>query len=720
MTPYAEYQQHLTSLFRPDDTLCFVAINHDTGATPNDFVKFEEAVTPEYFAGLQQLNDKASIYVAMNAYKPELIGKRTGRTEDNVVAIRALYADADRDGDAVLAAMEDSNTVPTPPIILQSSHGKYNVVWPVDNVTKDEAKPILKTIIAEFNTDPAVKDLARILRVPGFVNRKYPDAPPVRVVSSTTVRHVAADFKLVASASSASTPASSAPSISQTYEKYVMPEPGAQITESRNNACKSFAAHIWYFDMTPEELKEKVYKFNQDHCVPPLSESELDSTVLASTVKNKQRKDNEPPVYSGGKLVDQHPDPVVAVVDQEPEIEDVEIVTRPVFPSWVMAGTSIYENLVKPAVETSSKYPELIFMPAVVMALNALAGQVQIKGRNFMPTMFLGTITPPGRFYKSSSNQLAHKYFELVGTAGPYTMDTNTSQGKSLIISIASSEGLGIAMNKANARKAIIYFDELARFVAKAGIENSSFGGDMLTFYEAGHYSNIITGRKSNFVFPAQTYCFSWMWSTTERAFPGLWARLDNISSGLNDRMFFLLSPEEPREASVFIEPDFVEGSKITKALIDKAVRQGVFDYEDRNAVVDIVRGLDPRSIGLIERLALYFAVDLGYDSIEGEALARAKALVDYRIATQAYLDPIEASTKQGKLQQEIVRELKRNGSKMPLRILKHDLHSERHGSWEWGSSFNGLVSEGRILVKDVKTAKGQMQKMVYLLKERD
>jgi hypothetical protein len=307
MTPssYAEYQQHLTSLFRPDDTLCFVAINHETGATPNDFVKFEEAVTPEYFAGLQQLNETASIYVAMNAYKPELVGKRTGRTEDNVVAIRALYADADRDGDAVLAAMEDSNTVPTPPIVLQSSPGKYNVVWPVDNVTKDEAKPILKTIIAEFNTDPAIKDVARILRVPGFVNRKYPDAPPVRVVSSTTARHVAADFKF-ASASAAPTPAST-----QTYEKYVMPEPGVQITESRNNACKSFAAHIWYFDITPEELKEKVYKFNQDHCVPPLSENELDSTVLASTVKNKQRKDNEPPVYSGGKLVNQHPDPVV-------------------------------------------------------------------------------------------------------------------------------------------------------------------------------------------------------------------------------------------------------------------------------------------------------------------------------------------------------------------------------------------------------------------------
>lgn len=412
--------------------------------------------------------------------------------------------------------------------------------------------------------------------------------------------------------------------------------------------------------------------------------------------------------------------------DEEPEIEETQLATRPVFPDWVMPGTSLYEGLVKPVVESSSKYPELVFMPGVVMLLNAIAGHVYIKSHRFMPTLYLGIIAPYGQFFKSSSMEIAQRYFGpgLVDTAKRHVAHmSEPSQGKTMIATIGSTEGLGVAMNNVNATKAVLYFDELSKFVNKAGIEHSSFGDDMLTFYESGEFGNTIKAKKESFTFPAGTYCFSWMWATTDRAFPRLWAKLDNISTGLNDRLFFLLTPEKPREATFFSDPMLDEGAKRTKVLIDKAIRQGVYDFEDYPAAQAKLKTItDPRSIGLVERLALYFAIDLGLDVIDGECLDRAIALVNYRKATLAYLDPIEAESRQGRLQQEITRELRRNGGKMPYRRLTRDLHADRKGTYFWKDSIKGLELEGVIAVREAKPGKGsdQRPKMVYLLKDSD
>jgi hypothetical protein len=105
------------------------------------------------------------------------------------------------------------------------------------------------------------------------------------------------------------------PSLTSDYKPFVMPT--QKITAGRNNACKSFAAHVWYYDLTPEQLREKVYAYNQEWCEPPLDEKELDETVLASTVKNKQRRDVEPPVYHDGKLIDPY-----APVEEEMGLND--------------------------------------------------------------------------------------------------------------------------------------------------------------------------------------------------------------------------------------------------------------------------------------------------------------------------------------------------------------------------------------------------------------
>src|SRR6266446_1295590 len=136
-----------------------------------------------------------------------------------------------------------------------------------------------------------------------------------------------------------------------------------------------------------------------------------------------------------------------ASVDDEPEIEESLITKRPEFPRWILAGTSLDDGLVKPATEHSSKYPELIFVPAMQVYLNALALHVHFKDKpRAIPNMFVGVIAPYGQYFKSTCCELGHGYFNYMGSALKYSRDVKNADGKTIITSVGSTEGLGKAM----------------------------------------------------------------------------------------------------------------------------------------------------------------------------------------------------------------------------------------------------------------------------------
>jgi hypothetical protein len=113
--------------------------------------------------------DGCDIYVGMNALKTTAFT----RTKDDVLAIRHLYVDLDRDGSASLAAIQKSSLVPAPNYVLNTSPDKYQVIWRVEDMDLPQAETLLRAIAHEFDGDPAATDAARVLRVPGFMNKKY-------------------------------------------------------------------------------------------------------------------------------------------------------------------------------------------------------------------------------------------------------------------------------------------------------------------------------------------------------------------------------------------------------------------------------------------------------------------------------------------------------------------------------------------------------------------
>jgi Bifunctional DNA primase/polymerase, N-terminal len=409
---------------------------------------------------------------------------------------------------------------------------------------------------------------------------------------------------------------------------------------------------------------------------------------------------------------------------------------RPEFPTWVLAKTSLNEGLVDPVVKSSAKFQQFVFLAGVQLFLNSLAWKVRINGQLINLNMFLGYVSPAGKFFKSSSAELAQKYFNEAGLLAKLRPSVTNADGKIMVAQAGSPEGFGLAMTRVNGSRGLLYYDELSTYVSKAGIEGSSLANTLLTYYGAGDTGNLIKSQKESFSFEAGSYCFSWLWCTTTKGFRTQWPKIAQSETGIADRMFFVLSPKQPKAAGLYHDPYLGEASRKTRALIDKAIDQGNYYYEDLDFVQEQIAGLNPRSQEMLQKLALYFAVDLGRDDIGNECVARARALVDYRQRCHAFLDPIEADNPQARLQQEMIQEIRRNGGKMTRRSFCQNLHSSRAGSNSWAFAYNGisarLNSNGElvpnwasalppnILEWTERTESGRTTRMVGLLKQEE
>jgi hypothetical protein len=176
------YQEYLDVLFAPTDVIAFTFIHSVTGKTQNVFVVASEARAEKYFTELTKLNENFNVFAGMNPFKPELVGQSVGRTKENVAAVKRVYADADDDGVARFEKMLSSGKVPQPTLVLESSPGKRQIIWNAEGFTQETAEPLMRAIAEEFQTDKAVAETARVLRVPGFRNLKYDEKPEVKTL----------------------------------------------------------------------------------------------------------------------------------------------------------------------------------------------------------------------------------------------------------------------------------------------------------------------------------------------------------------------------------------------------------------------------------------------------------------------------------------------------------------------------------------------------------
>ncbi len=183
----------LTRCFAPGETIALLLRSESAPAPTQRVIALEKALAPRYRAWLAHENGSgANIYVAANPLHP---GSRR-RTKESIAFVRHLYLDIDMDGDARLATLRASDAVPTPTAILSTSPGKYQVLWRVDGFDFARQEQTLKLLAIAFGGDPACTDCNRVLRIPGFLNRKYDPAHRVTVEYPCDSVWTPADFRL--------------------------------------------------------------------------------------------------------------------------------------------------------------------------------------------------------------------------------------------------------------------------------------------------------------------------------------------------------------------------------------------------------------------------------------------------------------------------------------------------------------------------------------------
>jgi hypothetical protein len=168
----------LARCFAPGSTIALLLRAEIPAKTQQRVVTLEQALAPRYLGWLAHQNHNgANVYVAANPLRP---GSRK-RTKESIASVRHVYLDIDDDGDARLSALRSSDVVPAVSAILSTSPGKYQVFWRVEGFDFEQQEITLKRLALAFGGDPACTDRNRVLRIPGFLNRKYSPAHSVAV-----------------------------------------------------------------------------------------------------------------------------------------------------------------------------------------------------------------------------------------------------------------------------------------------------------------------------------------------------------------------------------------------------------------------------------------------------------------------------------------------------------------------------------------------------------
>jgi len=117
----------------------------------------------EHLDELVKLNERgAGIYFTVN----ETDGN--GRKKTNVTRIRASFVDLDG------SPIEPVNKAEVKPhIVVESSPGRFHAYWCfTGRMPLKVFESLQKGLAARFNGDPAIHDLSRVMRLPGFIHRK--------------------------------------------------------------------------------------------------------------------------------------------------------------------------------------------------------------------------------------------------------------------------------------------------------------------------------------------------------------------------------------------------------------------------------------------------------------------------------------------------------------------------------------------------------------------
>jgi len=267
--------------FEASDRIAILVRSRRSGETLQRITTAKNAASADFQDWLRHKNLSSDVYVSMNTLKLDA----QGRTKDDIETIRHLYLDIDRNGSLALEAVENSALVPRPNYVLETSPDKYQVVWKVEGVAQEQAETLQRSMVREFGGDPAATDSTRVLRLPGFVNRKYDTEHVVKARIGATQTYHLEDFKLRADAHEEQ----------PEYRPHEMRVRVAQGELTQSERDWAFAKRALARGDDPEEVIRRIADYRAEEKHPNYARYTVEKAQLALQTRLSQRSEGTTP-----------------------------------------------------------------------------------------------------------------------------------------------------------------------------------------------------------------------------------------------------------------------------------------------------------------------------------------------------------------------------------------------------------------------------------------
>lgn len=191
--------------------------------------------------------------------------------KEGVTGIRAIFIDIDNEivpSDKVLDYV--SQHMPTPSIVVKSSPNKYHIYWRITDCPLESFKSIQQQLAIKFGTDQNVKDLNRVMRLPGYNHCKSTPKMAKLLQVTDTIISINDVYSRLADVENL-TPTKSHPTTKKinnafnledySYAKFRMFDelvPGV----NRTNRLMSLGGHLLRKNLPLKEIEEELMRVN--------------------------------------------------------------------------------------------------------------------------------------------------------------------------------------------------------------------------------------------------------------------------------------------------------------------------------------------------------------------------------------------------------------------------------------------------------------------------
>lgn len=231
-------------------------------------------------------NNGAGVFVQVN--------RGNGRGKDYIKGINALFVDLDEPETAIESLKSIQKYMPKPTIVINSSKGKYHIYWKVLDCKLGDFRKMQVSLALTFNTDVNVKNLDRVMRLPGFIHRKYDPVLSKIIQKFETVHTVDQLFKAAAQAPVLTPTTSAAAEVQSDLLKkdvfgldigsdYEVPD--SVQAGGRNYSLIQYVGHLTGTGIRDEQEAQDLIRKQNNKFAEPLLESELQATIFQSLAK---------------------------------------------------------------------------------------------------------------------------------------------------------------------------------------------------------------------------------------------------------------------------------------------------------------------------------------------------------------------------------------------------------------------------------------------------